>query len=109
MRTPVTFIGHTHIQGGFFFRRNSVREIDRIPAGSSEATVVIDDQSRFLINPGSVGQPRDRDPRSAYAIYSLTERLVTYYRVAYDIGKAQTKILEAQLPEPLALRLAIGA
>lgn len=108
MPTPMMFFGHTHLQGGFFIRRNSVREIDKVPPGSHEATVVIDDDSRFLINPGSVGQPRDRDPRAAFAIYSTDDRLVTYYRVHYDIGKAQTKILNAQLPEPLALRLAVG-
>jgi predicted phosphodiesterase len=106
--TPVTFFGHTHLQGGFFFRRNSVKAIDKVPLKRSEATVAIDDASRFLINPGSVGQPRDRDPRAAYAVYSLEERLVTYYRVVYDIAKAQARIVQAGLPEPLANRLAIG-
>jgi predicted phosphodiesterase len=106
--SPVTFFGHTHLQGGFFFRRNSVKAIEKVPTKRGEATVAIDDASRFLINPGSVGQPRDRDPRAAYAIYSLQERLVTYYRVGYDIAKAQARILQAGLPEPLANRLAIG-
>ncbi len=109
IQTPVTFFGHTHLQGGFFFRRNSVKEIDKVPKKRGDATVVIDDSSRFLINPGSVGQPRDKDPRAAYAIYSLPDRLVTYYRVDYDIPKAQAKILEAKLPEPLAIRLGIGS
>lgn len=108
VQTPLTFFGHTHLQGGFFFRRNSVKEIDKVPKKREEATVVIDDVSRFLINPGSVGQPRDRDPRAAYAIYSSGERLVTFYRCEYDIAKAQAKILNAQLPEPLAARLAVG-
>jgi len=106
--TQVTFFGHTHLQGGFFFRRNSVKAIEKVPAKRSEATVAIDDASRFFINPGSVGQPRDRDPRAAYAVYSSEDRLVTYYRVAYDIAKAQAKIIQAGLPEPLANRLAIG-
>jgi diadenosine tetraphosphatase ApaH/serine/threonine PP2A family protein phosphatase len=97
------------LQGGFFFRRNSVREIDQIPRNRSEATVAVDENSWFLINPGSVGQPRDKDPRAAYAIYSQPDRLVTYYRVEYDIEKAQARILEANLPEPLALRLSIGS
>ena len=109
IRTRVTFFGHTHLQGGFFFRRNSVREIDPIPRNRSEATVAVDENSWFLINPGSVGQPRDKDPRAAYAIYSQPDRLVTYYRVEYDIEKAQARILEANLPEPLALRLSIGS
>lgn len=105
---PVTFFGHTHLQGGFFFRRNAVKAIDKVPVKRSEATVAIDDKSRFLINPGSVGQPRDRDPRAAYAVYNVEEHLVTYYRVRYDIAKAQAKIIQAGLPEPLATRLAIG-
>jgi predicted phosphodiesterase len=105
----LTFFGHTHLQGGFFFRRNSVKEIDKVPMKRGEATVAIDDTSRFLINPGSVGQPRDRDPRAAYAVYSAPERLVTYYRVEYDIMKAAGKILDAKLPEPLAARLSIGS
>jgi predicted phosphodiesterase len=109
IRTPVTFFGHTHLQGGFFMRRSSVKEIDKVPRDRHEATVVIDDDSSFLINPGSVGQPRDKDPRAAYAIYSLPDRLVTYHRVEYDIAKAQAKIIEAKLPEPLALRLSIGS
>jgi len=107
--TPVTFFGHTHLQGGFFIRRGSVKEIDKVARNRDEATVVVDDDSTFLINPGSVGQPRDKDPRAAYAIYSLPDRLVTYYRVEYDIAKAQAKILEARLPEPLAMRLSIGS
>ncbi len=108
VRTPVTFFGHTHLQGGFFFRRNSVKAIEKVPYKRKEVTVAIDDMSRFLINPGSVGQPRDRDPRAAYAVFSLEDRLVTYYRVEYDIPKAQARILQAGLPEPLANRLAIG-
>ena len=108
MTVGVTFFGHTHLQGGFFFRRNSVKAIEKVHPRRSEAMVAIDDSSRFLINPGSVGQPRDRDPRAAYAVYSVGERLVTYYRVEYDVAKAQGKILAAGLPEPLANRLAIG-
>jgi predicted phosphodiesterase len=108
VRTPVTFFGHTHLQGGFFFRRNSVKAIEKVPLKRNEVTVAIDNASRFLINPGSVGQPRDRDPRAAYAVFSLEEQLVTYYRVEYDIAKAQSRILQAGLPEPLAHRLAIG-
>ncbi len=108
IQVPLTFFGHTHLQGGFFFRRHSVKAIEKVPALSWEATVALDDTSVFLINPGSVGQPRDRDPRAAYAIYSLNEGLVTFFRVNYDIAKAQGKILQAGLPEPLATRLAIG-
>ncbi len=61
-----------------------------------------------MINPGSVGQPRDGDPRSAYAVYEPEARLVTLRRVEYNIAAAQRKILEAGLPELLAMRLNAG-
>jgi len=62
---------------------------------------------RFIINPGSVGQPRDGDPRAAFMIYD-TERGFKFYRVPYDIEKTQEKIIKAGLPQYLALRLAYG-
>ena len=62
----------------------------------------------YLINPGSVGQPRDGDPRAAYAIYQPDARLVILRRVEYDVTAAQRKILDAGLPELLALRLEAG-
>lgn len=62
---------------------------------------------RFIINPGGVGQPRDGDPRAAFMIYD-TERGFTFYRVPYEIEKTQEKIIEAGLPQYLAIRLAYG-
>jgi diadenosine tetraphosphatase ApaH/serine/threonine PP2A family protein phosphatase len=61
-----------------------------------------------LINPGSVGQPRDGDPRAAFAIFDETHRMVEYYRTAYDIGKTQEKMRKASLPDPLIRRLEFG-
>jgi diadenosine tetraphosphatase ApaH/serine/threonine PP2A family protein phosphatase len=61
-----------------------------------------------LINPGSVGQPRDGDPRAAYSIVDTKERRVELFRVKYAVEAAQAKILEAGLPEVLAQRLAVG-
>ena len=68
----------------------------------------VDRDYLYLVNPGSVGQPRDRDPRAAYAIWDSGERLLTLRRVAYDIRTAQGRILSAGLPESLANRLANG-
>jgi len=65
------------------------------------------DQS-YLINPGSVGQPRDGDPRAAWMIWDSTERLVTWCRTPYDFRATQRKILEAGLPDILAMRLEAG-
>ena len=63
---------------------------------------------RFLVNPGSVGQPRDGDPRAAYAIYEPETRTIEFRRLAYDIAKVQGQMREAGLPEPLVVRLARG-
>ena len=64
---------------------------------------------KTMINVGSVGQPRDGDPRAAYIVYDTEERALFYRRAAYDIKSAQAKILKAGLPDTLALRLEIGA
>ena len=61
-----------------------------------------------MINPGSIGQPRDGDPRAAFALYDTDQNLVTFYRVPYDIAAAQEKIFAAGLPERLAIRLEEG-
>ena len=68
----------------------------------------IDPDCAYMLNPGSVGQPRDGDPRAAYAIYDCDARSVTYHRVAYDVATAQQKIRAAGLPPILADRLAVG-
>lgn len=94
----VTFFGHTHVQGGFLLAQRAARRI--LPAGVLE----LEPQHFYLINPGSVGQPRDGDPRAAYALYSLEDRTVEYRRAAYDIDRAATKIRAAGLPDFLAAR-----
>ena len=100
--TMLTFFGHTHLQGGFLLALRGVKRIvpDRI--------LQLERDYKYLINPGSVGQPRDGDPRAAYALYSPDERTIEYGRVPYDIGKAAAKILQAGLPESLAMRLFEG-
>ena len=64
--------------------------------------------SRYLINPGSVGQPRDYDWRAAFAMYDSAAAEVTYHRVPYDLTASQGRILMAGLPERLAARLREG-
>jgi len=100
--TKLTFFGHTHLQGGFLLAGRSVKRL--IP----DRVLQLEPDYYYLINPGSVGQPRDGDPRAAYALYSPEERAVEYGRVPYDIGKAAAKILQADLPESLATRLFEG-
>jgi predicted phosphodiesterase len=100
---PVTFFGHTHLQGGFLVTRNGARRV--IPPGVLE----LEPDHEYLINPGAVGQPRDGDPRAAYALYFPEERVVEYRRVEYDIASAAAKIRAAGLPEHLAARLFQGS
>ena len=63
---------------------------------------------RYLINPGSVGQPRDRNPRAAFAIYDSDARTIKFSRVEYDIEEAKRKIIDEKLPPALAERLSLG-
>ena len=63
---------------------------------------------RYLINPGSVGQPRDGDWRAAFALYDSDSRIVSFHRVPYNLKRAQDRILAANLPQRLATRLAAG-
>lgn len=109
LNAPVSFFGHTHLQGGFLVEPDGAAEIGQVPADRTSATVELTATGNWLINPGSVGQPRDGDPRAACALYVPEERRVTFYRVPYDIARAQRKILDAGLPESLAFRLAYGA
>ena len=75
---------------------------------SKPSKIKIKPGHKYLINVGSVGQPRDGNSEAAYGIYDLETNTVTLCRVPYDIEKAQQKMLDADLPNILALRLAIG-
>ncbi len=108
LERPVSFFGHTHIQGGFMLHRNGVKRLPRPAPPESELSLQLELDTCYLLNPGSVGQPRDGDPRAAYAIYDTDQRVITYYRVPYDLGEAQRRIRAAGLPGLLADRLALG-
>ncbi len=104
----VSFFGHTHLQGGFMVLRGRVRAIAKPQAIDECETMSLEPDWRYLINPGSVGQPRDGDPRAGYAVYIPEQKVVSYYRIPYHIERAQSKIRQAGLPESLATRLAFG-
>jgi diadenosine tetraphosphatase ApaH/serine/threonine PP2A family protein phosphatase len=104
----LSFFGHTHLQGGFAFRDSTLQILSRPDARETELTLRIQPESVYLINPGSVGQPRDGDARAAYAIHDAKANAVLYRRVRYDVQKAQAKIRGANLPPVLAERLAMG-
>ena len=107
VKMRVTFFGHTHVQGGFVLQAPAAEAI-RMRVMKEPEVLELKPEARYLINPGSVGQPRDGDPRAAYAIYDTEKQTVSFHRVAYDIAGAQKKILDAQLPERLATRLKDG-
>jgi diadenosine tetraphosphatase ApaH/serine/threonine PP2A family protein phosphatase len=71
-------------------------------------TCTVEEGASYLLNPGSIGQPRDGDPRAAYAIADLTRQTVEFWRVPYDIGAVQSRMQEALLPEALIERLSVG-
>jgi len=104
----MAFFGHTHVQGGFIWNQSRVETIMRMPPGRRTEMLEIDSECAYLINPGSVGQPRDGDPRAAYAVYDSEAGRVDYYRVEYDVAGAQKKIHDAGLPPILADRLSVG-
>ena len=108
LEATVSFFGHTHLQGGFLCHRNGVIQLGGVEADANSETFELQNDVNYLINPGSVGQPRDGDPRAAYATYEPESRLVTLRRTEYDVVKAQQKILKAGLPELLAARLEVG-
>lgn len=106
----VTFFGHTHIQGGFSYRHSELEMIPLMPPrGEARFTALrLEIDSRYLLNPGSIGQPRDGDARAAFAIVDSDKPVVEFWRVPYDIGSVQERMRRAHLPEPLVLRLAAG-
>lgn len=108
LQARLAFFGHTHVQGGFIWNHSRVETIPRPSQRGDRQVLEIDPECAYLINPGSVGQPRDGDPRAAYATYDSDAGMLTYFRVPYEVEEAQKKIHEAGLPPILADRLSVG-
>ena len=108
LEARLAFFGHTHVQGGFIWTQSRVETIARISVRTDRQVMEIDPQCAYLVNPGSVGQPRDGDPRAAYAIYDSDAQMLTYCRAAYDVEAAQQRIRQVGLPPILADRLSVG-
>jgi diadenosine tetraphosphatase ApaH/serine/threonine PP2A family protein phosphatase len=102
--TTICFLGHTHVCSLFQEEETRLGVMRQPRPGDCYRL----SEGRALINPGSVGQPRDGDPRAAYAIYDSAAGTVEFRRVAYDIVSTQQQMLEAELPLPLVRRLAVG-
>ena len=108
LEMPLSFFGHSHLQGAFFQKRRNIGVIRQVKSGEHEAIVELEADTSYLINPGSVGQPRDGDPRAAYALYETDARLVHLRRVEYPVAKTAEKIKSAGLPDTLGFRLFHG-
>jgi len=107
----VTFFGHTHHQGGFSYSETGNNlEILNVRPRLSESFAALRTESgtRYLLNPGSIGQPRDSDPRAGFAIADLEHDVIEFWRVPYDIPEVQSRMRAAQLPEALVQRLSLG-
>jgi predicted phosphodiesterase len=98
--TPVCFFGHTHVPLAF------IR--DSVVRGGTYSKFKVEPGKKYFVNVGSIGQPRDNDPRAAYVVYDMDENTIELRRLEYDIPAAQKKILAAGLPARLAERLAYG-
>ncbi len=122
--TPICFCGHSHVPLVFckkpviFRTGNPIEDVPEwagrkvtLDEALQETSAVLQIQPgyKYLINVGSVGQPRNRDPRASFAVYDSDEKTVTRYAIPYDVAAAQEKIRRAGLPERLAARLEIGS
>lgn len=101
LSTRICFVGHSHSPVIFIKKGENYRF-------TLEAKLEINDYSSYIVNVGSVGQPRDGDPRAAYVVYDSESQQLQIKRVRYDIKTTQKKIIKAGLPEILAKRLAVG-
>ncbi len=111
LSAPLTFFGHTHLQGGFFANGSAAdgfRPEYRTVGQPESVALQLKADARYLINPGSVGQPRDGDWRAAFALYDTDAQIVHFHRTPYNLKAAQDKIFGAKLPSRLATRLAAG-
>lgn len=109
---PLTFFGHTHVQRCLLLedtgQGKSFAPNYKSAKGKQTAKLEIKLKTTYMVNPGSVGQPRDNDPRAAFLLYDTDASVITFHRVPYNIERAQEKIFAAGLPERLAIRLEEG-
>ncbi len=97
-------VGHSHVPLVFEYNETGACLFNEFPAD----TVLRLAKNRLIINPGGVGQPRDGDPRASYAIYDSEAGSITHYRIPYDIGATQERMMKYKLPMPLVARLSYG-
>lgn len=98
----ISFFGHTHYQIAYSY--NEKDEIETI----KDNEFFLENDKYYLINPGSIGQPRDGNPNASFAVYDDEEQKIKIIRYSYPLNKTQAKIIKEKLPEFLAIRLAVG-
>jgi len=104
MNTSIGFFGHTHFPVIYYLRNE---KFDLVPL-TGNVKIKLDPNTRYLINPGSIGQPRDKNPQSSFIIFDSDKREIQFIRFQYEVKKTQKKIRAAGLPELLASRLETG-
>lgn len=102
--TPFCFVGHSHLPVIYQKREDRVFAEMIIPNVPGRVEMI----PRAIFNPGSVGQPRDHDPRAAYAVYDSTSQAWHYRRVSYDVASVQARMMEVDLPQRHIQRLSAG-
>ncbi len=102
--TLYCFVGHTHLPVIYYLPDDQRMAHLIVPENTTQVTLA----PRAIINPGSVGQPRDRDPRAAYALLDMDDYTWEWHRVAYDITRVQERMRQAELPERHIVRLSAG-
>jgi predicted phosphodiesterase len=108
LEISIGFFGHTHVQGIFFSKHRRLGALPSVPRSENQFTVELEPDVLYIVNAGSVGQPRDGDPRAAYALYDTAQKTVSLRRVRYAVENTALDIKKAGLPDVLAQRLFYG-
>jgi len=103
---PLCFIGHTHVAE--YYRHRPGTRLCAQASLWSGGRILLDPEVRFVVNPGSIGQPRDDNPHASFGIYDTDARVIEVKRLRYDIRAVQTKMRKAKLPGYLIERLGRG-
>ncbi len=102
---PIVFVGHTHIAEYYALERDGSISHQHMQSGGE---LTIDPAKRYIIDVGSIGQPRDLNPKPSFVLYDDRTNVMQWIRYDYPIGQVQQKIVDAELPHALAARLDVG-
>lgn len=104
INTSIAFFGHTHFPVMYIYRNTRLDIVEL----KENRRIKLDKNTKYLINPGSIGQPRDRCNKSSFMIFDSDKMIISFNRIKYDFKKTQKKIYDAKLPEILGERLETG-